>query len=118
MGVDELKENLERFENCKLKLVSYNDLEVDRSKFMSVCMDFEAELIDLMDLEDGETSKDLILDSLNAISWKSAKMHKNDKRNSNKKQNKVNKVDLEIGSKDVEDFENLFQQIGSFRDQA
>ena len=121
-SVDDLKESLERFDSCKLKLVTYRDDEVNRSSLMSLCMDFEAELIDLDDLEDGEKSEDLVMDSLNAISWKSAKMkNKSQKQNKKKKspENSINSTVMpEINSKDVEDFENLFQQLGNFRDQA
>merc|ERR1711976_298673 len=120
-SVDDLKESLERFDSCKLKLVTYRDDEVNRSSLMSLCMDFEAELIDLDDLEDGEKSEDLFMDSLNAISWKSAKMkNKSQKQNKKKKspENNNSSVMPEINSKDVEDFENLFQQLGNFRDQA
>merc|ERR1711934_287716 len=135
---EELKESLERFEKCKLKLVTYDDCEVNRSSFMSLCMDFEAELIDLGDLEEGENSEDLVMASLNAVSWKSSVFKKsgggrkgktmgngaeNAEENSCKKSTKLGtelkkKPDSEINSKDVEDFENLFAQIGSFRDQA
>jgi hypothetical protein len=126
-SLEELKESLERFEKCKLKLVTYYDCEVNRSSFMSLCMDHAAELIDLEDLEEGETSEDLVLSSLNAVSWRSSEFKKSGGRKTKKTAEsqfdvKVpemrNKPDSEITSKDVEDFESMFAQIGSFRDQT
>lgn len=124
---EELKESLDRFEKCKLKLVTYDDCDVNRSSFMSLCMDFEAELIDLNDLEEGESAEDLVLSSLNAVSWRSSVFKKSGGRKTKKPTE--SQIDLkvpelnskpasEINSKDVEDFENLFAQIGSFRDQT
>merc|ERR1712166_844863 len=123
-SLEELKESLERFEKCKLKLVTYDDCEVNRSSFMSLCMDFEAELIDLGDLEEGESAEDLVLSSLHAVSWKSSEFKKSGGRKTKKStesqsEMKVpeinNKPASEINSKDVE---NLFAQVGSFRDQT